>query len=291
MFSTEKPLPKILYIIGTIIIFLAVYSQYLFDYSKFFAGLGQMGIFSIKILVVYGLPALVVSLFFGRELLKRAAKNNKIATKFGVGLFGALSLTSIVLSIVVIAVLLFFEPQTLDILNKPNPVLEVSSNAAWLMIAISFLIIGPAEEYLFRGFIYGGLLSITKGHHWLGLAIISSLLFALVHAYYAITYGYASVIAFITLTAFAFAMAITYYWSNGNILIPAFIHGLYDATGFLGVALSDNTISVIARGALISVGLVFAVLYLPQKIRQNKTEKTLNSPEPESKIPMEKAPN
>jgi membrane protease YdiL (CAAX protease family) len=276
MFSTDKSLSKILYLVGVITIFLAVYSQY-------FIELGQIGGF----LVVYGLPIAVVSLFFGKELLKRAAKNNKTAIKFGMGLFGAISLVGILLSIVVIALLLFFNPQTLDLLNRPNPVLDIPPNLAWLMIAISFLVVGPAEEYLFRGFMYGGLLSITKGRHWLPMAIVSSLLFALVHAYYAITYGIASIIAFITLTGFAFAMAVTYYWSDGNILIPAIIHGLYDATGFLGVALSDDTISVIARGVLMSAGLVFAVLYLPQKIRLSRTEKSSNPPEPSSETPTE----
>lgn len=266
MLSTDKPLSKILYLIGVITIFLAVYSQY-------FIKLGQIGGF----LVVYGLPVAVVSLFFGKELLRRAAKNNKTAAKFGMGLFGGITLLGIMLSVVVIALLLIFEPQTLDLLNKPNPVLDISSNAAWIMIAISFLVVGPAEEYLFRGFMYGGLLKITKGKHWLPLAVVSSLLFALVHAYYAITYGVASIIAFISITGFAFAMAVTYYWSDGNLLIPAIIHGLYDATGFLGVALSDNTIAVVARGILISAGLVLAVIYLPQKIQQKGTKQPNDS--------------
>lgn len=266
MLSTDKPLSKILYLIGVITIFLAVYSQY-------FIKLGQIGGF----LVVYGLPVAVVSLFFGKELLRRAAKNNKTAAKFGMGLFGGITLLGIMLSVVVIALLLIFEPQTLDLLNKPNPVLDISSNAAWIMIAISFLVVGPAEEYLFRGFMYGGLLKITKGKHWLPLAVVSSLLFALVHAYYAITYGVASIIAFISITGFAFAMAVTYYWSDGNLLIPAIIHGLYDATGFLGVALSDNTIAVVARGILISAGLVLAVIYLPQKIQQKRTKQPNDS--------------
>lgn len=266
MLSTDKPLSKILYLIGVITIFLAVYSQY-------FIKLGQIGGF----LVVYGLPVAVVSLFFGKELLRRAAKNNKTAAKFGMGLFGGITLLGIMLSVVVIALLLIFEPQTLDLLNKPNPVLDISSNAAWIMIAISFLVVGPAEEYLFRGFMYGGLLKITKGKHWLPLAVVSSLLFAFVHAYYAITYGVASIIAFISITGFAFAMAVTYYWSDGNLLIPAIIHGLYDATGFLGVALSDNTIAVVARGILISAGLVLAVIYLPQKIQQKRTKQPNDS--------------
>jgi membrane protease YdiL (CAAX protease family) len=131
---------------------------------------------------------------------------------------------------------------------------------------VSFLVVGPAEEYLFRGFMYGGLLNITKDKHWLPLAIISSLMFAGVHAYYAVTYGIASSVAFIDLVAFGVAMCVTYYWTGGNILVPAFIHGLYDATGFLGVA-TTTLIGTIARIILMAIGVAFAIVYLPKKIR------------------------
>ena len=57
-------------------------------------------------------------------------------------------------------------------------------------------------------------------------------MFASVHAYYAVTYGVASVLPFIDLITFGFAMAATYYWSGGNIMVPALIHGVYDATDF-----------------------------------------------------------
>ena len=254
MFSTGKTLPKKLYLIGVIVIFVAVYSQY-------FVKLGQV----TGYLVVYGLPVLVVSLLFGKEMLQRATKNNKEAFKLGLGLFGALTALSVFLSIVALLILLRFEPQAIDLLNKPNPVLEVSPNVAWVMIAVSLLVVGPAEEYIFRGFMYGGLLSITKGKHWLPLAIASSFLFAAVHAYYAITYEAASIIPFITIITFSVAMSITYYWSGGNLLVPALIHGLWDATGFLGVA-TTTEIGLYARGALIFVGVLFAAIFLLKKL-------------------------
>ncbi|MFB3888713.1 MAG: lysostaphin resistance A-like protein [Candidatus Bathyarchaeia archaeon] len=255
MSSPDKPLSKLLYVTGIIVIFAAVYSQY-------FIELGRIGGF----LVVYGIPVAVVSLLFGRELLRRAGKNNKTALKLGLGSFGALTVLSIFLSLIAFVILLRLNPQTLDILSRPNPVLEVPPSFAWVMVAVSILVVGPAEEYLFRGFVYGGFLSISRGRHWLLLAAVSSVLFALVHGYYMVTYGVVSVIPFITLTTFGFAMALTYYWSDGNILVPALIHGVYDATGFLGVATSMG-FGLAGRIALIVVGVVFAVIYLPQKIR------------------------
>ncbi len=257
MFSTGKTLPKKLYIIGILVIFVCVYAQY-------FVKLGQI----TGYLVVYGIPILVVSLMFGKEMLQRAAKNVKTASQLGLGLFGAFTTLSIFLSIIALMILLQFNPQTLDLLSKPNPVLDVPPNVAWIMIAVSLLVVGPAEEYIFRGFMYGGLLNITKGKHWLPMAVASSFLFAAVHAYYAITYEAASVVPFITIITFSIAMSITYYWSGGNLLVPALIHGLYDATGFLGVA-TTTEIGLYARGALIFVGVLFAAVLLLRKILIN----------------------
>ncbi len=255
MFSTEKPLRKGLYLIGVIVIFAAVYSQYFLPIH------GVVGF-----LVVYGIPVLVVSLIFGRELLRRAGKNNKIAAKYGLGLFGILSVIGLFLAVVALAIILRFNPQAADLITKPNPVLDVPPNVAWIMVAISILVVGPAEEYLFRGFLFGGLLNITKGKRWLLITAVSSVLFALVHGYYVVTYEITSVIPFITLITFGLAMAVTYYWSGGNLVVPALIHGVYDAIGFLGVALSSTVISGILRFVFMAFGLVFAVIYLPKKI-------------------------
>ena len=255
MFCTEKPLSKILYVLGVIVIFLATYSSY-------FIPLGPV----TGYLVVYGIPVAVVSLIFGRELLKRAAKNNKTAFQLGLGLFSVFTLLGMILSIVALLIILQFNPQAQDLLNKINPALDVSPRAALILMVVSMLVVGPAEEYLFRGFIYGGLLNIFKGRYWLPLAFVSSLMFASAHGYYALTYEVVSPIFFIDLVVFGVALAITYYWSGGNILVPAIIHGVYDATGFLGVATTTN-VGLVARFVFLVVGLVFAVVYLPKKIR------------------------
>ncbi len=275
MFSTEKPLPKKLYLIGVIIIFAAVYAP------DFLPIRGVVGY-----LVVYGIPIVVTGLFFGREILRRAAKNNKAATKYGLGFFGALTVIGVLLSVVALAILLYFNSQASQLLDRPNPALQgLSPTGAWIMVAVAFLVIGPAEEYLFRGFIYGGLLNITKGKHWLPLAVLSAVLFAAVHGYYAVTYESASVVPFITITTFGFAMCATYYYSGGNILLPALIHGAYDATGFLTIAISTD-VGLAARGALTFVGIAFAVYLLLKKIIMKPNP----NPQPPSPLPSEVPP-
>ena len=63
MFSAGKPLSKIFYAVGIIVIFVAVYSQY-------FVHLGSV----TGYLVVYGIPIAVVSLFFGKEILRQGSE-------------------------------------------------------------------------------------------------------------------------------------------------------------------------------------------------------------------------
>lgn len=254
MFSDGAPLSKKLYAAGVVVIFVVVYLQYVVK-------LGQV----VGYLVVYGVPVVVVSVLFGKNLFGRAFKNSKSAFQLGLGLFGAFTVLSLFLSAVALAVLMRFNPQTLEVLSRPNPVLDVPADVAWVMIVVSLLVVGPVEEYVFRGFLYGGLLSVAGGRRWFLLAVVSSFLFAAVHGYYVVTYEVASVVPFITIVTFSVAMSVTYYWSGGNLLVPAVIHGVYDATGFLGVATAPE-VGLYARGVLIFVGVVFAGVFLLQKI-------------------------
>ena len=269
-----NPLPKKFYVIGVIVIFLTVYSQYFVRYGVI-----------TGYLVVYGVPVAVATLLFGRQLLSRAAKNNKEAGKYGLSLFGVLTVTGLLLSMIALTIITHFNPHAANLLNKPNPVLNVPQNIAWIMIPVSILVIGPAEEYLFRGFIYGGLLSIFKWKHGIALAAIASAMFAAVHLYYAFTYGVASALPFIELITFGLAMCITYYWSNGNLVVISLIHGAYDATDFLGVA-TTTQIGQAAQLVMIFVGIALAAVYLPKKI----LNKTPGNPQPENTPPTEQPP-
>jgi membrane protease YdiL (CAAX protease family) len=103
-------------------------------------------------------------------------------------------------------------------------------------------------------------------------------MFASVHAYYVTTYGITSAVAIIELITLGLSMSITYYWSGGNILVPALIHGIYDATGFLAVA-TTTQIGLAARFIMIFVGIGFAIVYLPKKIAMRQNPKPSIPPE------------
>ncbi len=251
------PISRRTYIVGLLILFTSAYSQYLLR--------GGNSIFNMAI--VYGIPVLAVSLLWGSAIIDRALHQTLRAIKFGLGVYGLFTALGTLAAIGISFLLIRFDPSAVNLLHKPNPVLHTSPEHAWIMVGVSFLIIGPVEEYLFRGFVYGGLLSLFRNRHWLSLAFVSAILFAAVHLYYGIVYGIASIIPFTDLVAFGMAMAVTYYLSDGNILIPALIHGLYDATGFLGVATSSN-IGAFLRSLLMVIGVIIGIVIFVQRRRK-----------------------
>jgi membrane protease YdiL (CAAX protease family) len=241
-------LKPIYYLLGVAIIFICVYSQYLVN-------IGFVG----DLLLVYGVPILAITLLMRRQIISRALNQMKSALLFGFGYFGIFTVVGVTVAVVIYIAILALNPNALQLLDRPNPVLNISPNFALLMIILSFVVLAPAEEYIFRGFVFGGLVSIFKGKHWLFLAFVSSLLFAAAHLYYALVYGVASLILFVIIVSFGMAMAMTYYLSGGNLIAPILVHGAYDAAGFAGVAYTMD-VAVDLRGALILIGIVAGIL-------------------------------
>ena len=241
------------------VVLASAYSQYLIG------GLTPI----LDAIVVYGVPVLIVSLLWGSTIARRAFSQGYRAVKFGLGFFGAFTVLGALVGTVIFYIILTLDRTAVSLLQRPNPVLHVSPEFAWIMTWVSFLVIGPAEEYIFRGFIYGGLLSLFKGRHWLNLAFISSVLFAAAHLYYAFVYGITSLVQFADLITFGMAMAITYYLSGGNLLVPAIIHGAYDATGFVGLATTPE-LGNLLRGSLILVGILVSLGLLVQRMRKRR---------------------
>lgn len=258
--NSSKPITKARYLIGLVIILGASYSQYVFG------GFGP----AIGFLVVYGIPIVVVSILWGRAIIQKAAKNTWTAFKFGLGFYGAFTALGLLASYAILFVLTNFDPAALNLLNRPNPVLNVSPEYAWIMVGVSLLVVGPAEEYLFRGFVFGGLLRLFKNRHWLVLSLVSSAFFAAAHLYYGLVYGVASALAFTDLVTFGMAMCVTYYLSGGNLLVPAVVHGAYDATGFLGVATSSQ-IGAILRVLMMLVGISVALSLFINRMRKRRS--------------------
>jgi membrane protease YdiL (CAAX protease family) len=218
----------------------------------------------------------VISVLWGPSILQNAFRSTVDGLKYGLGFYGVFTLLGIAVGVIIFYLLSTFDPTAINLLNRPNPLLQISEEYALIMVAVSFVVIGPAEEYLFRGFVYGGLLSLFQGRHWFGLAFISSLFFAGMHLYYASVYGLASLIMFVDLITFGMAMAVTYYISGGNLVAPALIHGGYDAIGFLGIATSD-TVSIVLREFMLVIGILAGFIILFKKNRHVTPMESLSS--------------
>ena len=266
---------KLLYVLGLVIIFAAVYSQYLIPY--FGVHLEPVPGLIFGLLLVYGVPILAITLLLGTTIIRRFFKNTYSAIKVGLGLFGAFTVLGLFLSIVITIVLVALYPPTTKLLEQPNPALNVSPDFAWVMVGVSLLVTGPAEEYIFRGFVFGELLDIFKNRNWLILAFVSSILFSAAHLYYAQTYEVASIVQFTELVTFGMAMAGTYYLSGGNLFAPALIHGAYDATAFVGVATSTSVGDGL-RGFMILLGVIVAFLLYIQR-GSRKDDNPINAPQ------------
>jgi membrane protease YdiL (CAAX protease family) len=250
----EKHLGKTGFVVGLLVILASVYSQYAIPSLNLVSGT----------LLVYGLPILVTSLIWGRTIISKALRHMYTALRYGLGYFGVFTILGLFAGFLIVFLLTFFDPAAINLLNKPNPVLQVSPELAWIMVAFSFLVVGPSEEYLFRGFVFGGLLNFFKGRHWLFLALVSSIFFAGVHLYYAVVYGVASLVQFVDLITFGMAMAATYHVSGGNLLVPAVIHGAYDAAGYIGVA-TLSYIGAQLRELMMLIGLIVAVFVFSRR--------------------------
>jgi hypothetical protein len=261
------------YVLGLIIVFAAIYSQYLIPFSGFHLETAPR--LTLELLLVYGVPILAITLLWGRTIIRTFFNKTYSAFKLGLGLFGAFTALGIFLAVLIIIVLVAINPSTVNLLEQPNPELSVSPYFAWIMVGVSLLVIGPAEEYIFRGFVFGRLVDIFKDRRWLILALVSSILFAVAHLYYAEVYEAASLVQFTELVTFGMAMAGTYYLSGGNLFAPALIHGAYDATAYVGVATSMS-IGLSLRVFMIVLGVIIAFLLYVQR-ESRKDQKTISA--------------
>jgi membrane protease YdiL (CAAX protease family) len=259
--AAGRRLPAAPLVVGLILIIVCAYSQYVIPGLTFIPA----------VLLVYGIPIIytgMIWVIWEWEIVTRTFNQTLKALKFGLGYFGAFTALSTLVGVLIIFMLSVFDPAAVPLLNKPNPVLQVSPGVAWLLVAVSFLITGPAEEYIFRGFVFGGLLSFFRNRHWLTLALVSSIFFAAAHLYYAVVYQVASLVQFVELVAFGMAMAATYYISGGNLAAPALIHGAFDATSFIGVA-TTGTIGNLLREFMILIGIIVAIVIFAERRMNN----------------------
>ncbi|HUJ78056.1 MAG TPA: type II CAAX endopeptidase family protein [Thermoplasmata archaeon] len=242
------------YAASVLVTVVAVLSQYFLPqlvpalrpvYENFFGDL----------LVVYGIPIVACALGIGWGPLRGYRRSMARAGWEGLRWYGLLSVLGLLVLFILVVVYEALDPSALNLLNKPNPVIQQASSNPIFWVVFSF-VIGAVEETIFRGWIFG-FWSRRPGFPWWVHATWTSALFAGVHLYYGLTYGVASPLVYPTLFLLGFAFAATYQASNGNLVVVALLHGGNDAAGFLTLYSAGAAAGV--HYLIVLVGFSFAV--------------------------------
>lgn len=239
---------------GVAITVLAVVSQYFVPQTfaparPIYSNLGG------DLLLVYGVPIMAFAGLVGSGPLRKWRSNLRTAAEEGLAWYGLLTLVALVAFVVLYILYLVIDPAALDSLSRTNPALKAAAGDPWLYVGLSFAI-GALEEAIFRGWIFG--YWDRSAGSWLVPATASSALFAGVHLYYGLTYGLAAPLVYPTLFFLGFAFAATYRRSGGNLVVPALLHGVNDATAFLTLVVGGTTVGL--HYSVVVLGLVVALL-------------------------------
>lgn len=95
-----------------------------------------------------------------------------------------------------------------------------------LMIPLSFLLVGPGEELLFRGLVQG---TLAEAFHPARAVVLASAIFAVVH--YTSLAGSGKFAYLGVVFALALVLGASYELTD-NLVVPALIHGAYNAAQF-----------------------------------------------------------
>ena len=243
--------------VGVFVTVLAVLSQYFVPRSLPYADLFYGNLLG-DVLVVYGVPIVVFAALVGGSPLRDWGNRMGLASWEGLRFYGLLSLLALLVAFILTIIYEIVDPAALQLLNRPNPVLQEAAGNPWFFVGFSFLV-GALEETIFRGFMFG--YWRDRSGPWIVPAAWTSVVFAGVHLYYGTTYGAAAPLLFPSLFLMGFAFAATYRFSGGNLVVPALLHGAHDAAAFLTLISFD--LGVILSYLLVLVGgLIGLIDYL-----------------------------
>ena len=103
-----------------------------------------------------------------------------------------------------------------------------------LLVPLSILLVGPGEELLFRGVVQGVL---KQSFGPAGAIVIAAAIFAAIH-FVALSGGVGARLVTITILFLPSLVFGTAYERSNNLVVPAMIHGAYNATLFAGLYLA-----------------------------------------------------
>ena len=101
-----------------------------------------------------------------------------------------------------------------------------------LLVPLSFLLVGPGEELLFRGIIQG---TLRASFHPIRAIVLASALFASIHLFSLSGEGKLVYVGLVFILALILGGTYEY---TGNLIVPALIHGAYNAIQFASAYLT-----------------------------------------------------
>lgn len=238
---------------------IGVLSQYIIPSSWVPSGLAGT---ILGLLLAYGVGLAAFALAFGVRPLRNYVRRNGLGASEAFRWYGLFSLLSLLLVIALTVVYVAVEgPRFEQLLNQPNPVVQEASSNPVFYILLSLLVVGFAEETIFRGYILGTVLTLDGTRRWTVHAVWTSLLFAGVHLYYLQTYLEASPIFYVQIATLGLAFSYAYVLSGGNVIFIALLHGAFDAVTFLGLTTVGTDVTVALHYAIVLLAALWA-LYL-----------------------------
>nr|WP_305794470.1 CPBP family intramembrane glutamic endopeptidase [Halomarina rubra] len=107
--------------------------------------------------------------------------------------------------------------------GRENPTLLL------VLIPLSVLLVGPGEELFYRGVVQGWL---RESFGPVGAIVAASVLFASIHVPGLVGSSGLAVLATLAIIGFLALYLGALYEYTGNLVVPALVHGLYNATQF-----------------------------------------------------------
>lgn len=118
--------------------------------------------------------------------------------------------------------------------NQITKVGQQNPTVLLFLIPLSFLLVGPGEELIFRGLIQG---TLRESFHPLRAIVLASALFASIHLFSLSGDGKFVYIGLVFVLALI--LGATYEYTD-NLVVPALIHGAYNAVQFASLYITTN---------------------------------------------------
>ncbi len=241
------------YAVASGLLVAGILSQYLVPPAWVLPGWG--GFFE-GLFLAYGIGAIGFLVLVGIAPLRNYFRHNRAGAREGFRWYGILGVLSFVLVIGMTLVYLAVDPRFEDLINKSTSVAEAGASDPYFYMLFS-LPVGFIEEALFRGWLFGGVLTLDGTSRWRGHALWTTLVFTGVHVYYGQTYLEVSPLFYVQIFLLGLAFAIAYYKSGGNLLVVALLHASFDVISFASFVNQD--VSLGAHYGLLGACALFAL--------------------------------